>query len=53
MTGVTALHITHNRREAEALADRLFVLRGGRVVLLETRTDGWSPSQDSGGKESE
>lgn len=30
-TGVTALHVTHNRREAEILADRFFVIEQGRV----------------------
>jgi ABC-type molybdate transport system ATPase subunit len=30
-TGVTTLHVTHNRDEAEALADRLFVLDEGRL----------------------
>jgi ABC-type sugar transport system ATPase subunit len=30
-TGVTALHVTHNTSEAKALADRLFVLRGGAI----------------------
>jgi ABC-type sugar transport system ATPase subunit len=30
-TGVTILHITHNRSEAERLADRIFVLKEGRV----------------------
>jgi ABC-type sugar transport system ATPase subunit len=30
-TGVTTLHITHNPGEAERLADRLFLLRDGRV----------------------
>ena len=29
--GVTALHITHSRSEAETLADRVFVLREGRI----------------------
>ena len=33
-TGVTVLHITHNRADARALADRLFELRDG--VLHET-----------------
>jgi ABC-type sugar transport system ATPase subunit len=32
---VTVLHITHNRSEAECLADRLFELRGGAVRQLE------------------
>lgn len=30
-TGVTTLHITHSLREAEALADRLLLLRDGHV----------------------
>jgi ABC-type sugar transport system ATPase subunit len=30
-TGVTTLHITHHRGEADRLADRLFLLQGGRV----------------------
>lgn len=29
--GVTALHITHSRSEAETLADVVFVLRGGKI----------------------
>jgi ABC-type sugar transport system ATPase subunit len=32
-TGVTALHVTHHLGEAERLADRVFVLREGRVEL--------------------
>jgi ABC-type sugar transport system ATPase subunit len=31
-TGVTTLHVTHNREEAAALADRVFVLDAGRIV---------------------
>jgi len=31
-TGVTALHVTHNISEAKALADRLFVLKGGAIA---------------------
>ncbi len=30
-TGVTVLHVTHNSAEAERLADRVFLLRAGRV----------------------
>jgi molybdate/tungstate transport system ATP-binding protein len=30
-TRVTILHITHNRSEAERLADRIFVLKDGRI----------------------
>ncbi len=31
-TGVTILHVTHNLEEAEQLADRILVLREGKVV---------------------
>jgi ABC-type sugar transport system ATPase subunit len=31
-TGVTALHVTHNLSEAKALADRMFVLKGGALA---------------------
>jgi ABC-type sugar transport system ATPase subunit len=37
-TGVTALHVTHNRGEAKALADRLFLLRDG--VISEPKPEG-------------
>jgi ABC-type sulfate/molybdate transport systems ATPase subunit len=30
-TGVTTLHVTHNREDAAQLADRVFVLRDGRI----------------------
>ena len=30
-TGVTALHITHNRKEAERLADQIFYLKEGQI----------------------
>jgi ABC-type sugar transport system ATPase subunit len=36
-TGVTALHVTHNRSEATALADRLFLLRDG--VISEPKAE--------------
>ena len=36
-TGVTALHVTHNRSEATVLADRLFVLRDG--VITEAKAE--------------
>jgi molybdate/tungstate transport system ATP-binding protein len=32
-TGVTTLHVTHNRGEATALADCLFVLKNGQVTV--------------------
>jgi molybdate/tungstate transport system ATP-binding protein len=34
-TSVTILHVTHNRDEAERLADRIFHLRNGRVECRE------------------
>jgi len=34
-TGVTALHITHSRAEAEALGDRVLLLRDGKLQELE------------------
>ena len=34
-TSVTILHVTHNRDEAERLADRIFLLRNGRVERRE------------------
>lgn len=34
-TGVTVLHVTHNRREAEALADLLFEFQDGRLRRAE------------------
>ena len=33
-TGVTTLHITHNQCEAEALADRRFQIKDGKVLEL-------------------
>jgi ABC-type sugar transport system ATPase subunit len=35
-TGVTALHVTHNRSEAKALGDRVLVLRGGAILAEKT-----------------
>lgn len=37
-TGVTVMHITHNRREARALANPLIVLRDGKVEEREVRS---------------
>lgn len=37
ITGVTALHITHNADEADRLADCLFRLEGGRIETVRTR----------------
>ena len=34
-TGVTILHVTHNLDEAEQLADRIFLLRNGKVECRE------------------
>lgn len=43
-TGVTVLHITHNRREAARLADLHLVLDNGRVVRREPATAPAVPS---------
>jgi ABC-type nitrate/sulfonate/bicarbonate transport system ATPase subunit len=32
--GITALHITHNRSEAVAVADRVFLLEEGKVKVV-------------------
>ena len=37
-TGVTALHITHSRSEAAALADQLLTIENGRVVVAKKAT---------------
>jgi ABC-type sugar transport system ATPase subunit len=37
-TGVTILHVTHHRGEAERLADRLFQLREGRICEVPLTT---------------
>ena len=34
-TSVTILHVTHNLDEAEQLADRIFLLRNGKVECRE------------------
>jgi putative spermidine/putrescine transport system ATP-binding protein len=38
-TGVTTLHVTHSRDEAEAMGDHLAVLLGGRVVQAGAMPD--------------
>lgn len=47
-TGVTTLHVTHNRDEAELLADRLLILRDG---VLHHVTNGGSVSEPHSAKE--
>ena len=47
-TGVTTLHVTHNRDEAELLADRLLILRDG---VLHHVTNGGSASESHSAKE--
>ncbi len=42
-TGVTVMHITHNRREARALANPLIVLRDGQVVERDLDSIGATP----------
>jgi ABC-type sugar transport system ATPase subunit len=39
-TGVTTLHVTHNRSEAGRLADRRFVFENGRVIEAESPGNG-------------
>ncbi len=34
--GITALHITHSRTEAEAIADRIFLLEEGKLRALDS-----------------
>ena len=36
-TGVTTLHVTHSLSEAKILADRLLILRNGKIELSEDR----------------
>jgi len=36
--GITALHITHSRREADLIADREFLLEDGKLVEEKTNT---------------
>jgi ABC-type sulfate/molybdate transport systems ATPase subunit len=36
-TGVTALHVTHSREEAEQLADCVFRIAAGRVQRVDGR----------------
>ena len=33
-TGVTALHVTHHLSDAQKLADRIFILKGGAVLQM-------------------
>lgn len=37
-TGVTVLHVTHSRPEAEALADRIITFQGGRILSAVANT---------------
>jgi len=38
--GLTALHITHSRREAEQLADVMFRMEAGQVTAAQTKVGG-------------
>ena len=39
LTGVTILHVTHSQADAHKLADRIFLLRDGRVSRAEAGTN--------------
>ncbi|MHB8159151.1 MAG: ABC transporter ATP-binding protein [Thermoleophilia bacterium] len=41
-TGITVIHVTHDRKEALALADRVIVLRGGKVEQVAAPKDLYS-----------
>ena len=45
-TGVSVLHITHNRREARALAQSLIVLRDGEFIEGEEAVECSAPGAD-------
>ncbi|MFX1317231.1 MAG: ABC transporter ATP-binding protein [Promethearchaeota archaeon] len=34
--GLTAIHVTHNQEEAMAIADKIIIMRGGRILQLGT-----------------
>jgi len=45
-TGVTTLHITHNKSEAERLGDVVFLLNDGQIQRLTSPNDGNGQSSD-------
>jgi thiamine transport system ATP-binding protein len=45
-TGVPAIYVTHDHEEAFALADRIAVMRAGRVVQAGTPVDVWNRPAD-------
>jgi ABC-type sugar transport system ATPase subunit len=47
LTGVTALHVTHSRAEAKKLADRLLLVKNGRVeeAALSSDDESWRPNE--------
>jgi thiamine transport system ATP-binding protein len=46
--GVTTVHVTHDHTEAFAVADRVAVLRAGRVVQAGTPAEVWAAPADEG-----
>lgn len=44
--GVTAVHVTHDQEEAFALADRVAILREGRIVQVGTPREVWTRPAD-------
>ena len=46
--GVAAVHVTHDQQEALAIADRVAVLRDGRIVQVGTPAEVWRRPVDEG-----
>ena len=44
--GVTVLHVTHDHDEAFALADRVAVMRSGRIARIGTPAEVWNDPRD-------
>jgi thiamine transport system ATP-binding protein len=42
---VTSVYVTHDRHEAEAFADRVAIMRDGRIVRIGTPADVWDDPQ--------
>lgn len=46
--GVAAVHVTHDQQEALAIADRVVLLRAGRIVQIGTPAEVWRRPVDEG-----